>query len=427
MKLNIAPTSWRAIWKDPTVVDTSAADKLYLISLGFGIGICVGCVISVFRHASSAAYSWLIHWSGPLKPDSPGVLFLFVGATIAALITGFLIRNPAIRSGGEEWIKKTLAGEQARPWRLILIPKFVGSFLVMAGGVSVGREGPCIQMGAATALGLKNFDSQHRLERHYFILGGCAAGLASAFSAPLAGIGYVYEVMGISLTGPLFYFMLAGAFGVYVACDLLFNLGVMLPLSVEMPGFGDLALYAPLAIIASFVGVAYNYALRGATRLYTARKIIPLFFRPLFAFWGAALMLLFFPAVTGEGLAIIDLIRDGHALLSLLLLFILAKLFFTAFCYGTGIPAGIMVPVICLGAVTGGAYAEFLGFFTRLPAGFENGCFVLGACASFVAAERAPITGVVLVAQMTGAYALLPGLVMAGGIAALLAKICKIS
>lgn len=411
-------------WKNPEA-DAGALAKWWMAVTGFFIGLCAGAVISVFRIGTSSVYAWVVNWCKGGHNGFLGAFCLFAGVVVAALITGRLIRNPAIRSGGGPWVKKALADGQPRVWRIILIPKFIGSFLVMACGVSVGREGPCIQMGAATALGLKRFDQKERAERKYYILGGGAAGLAAAFSAPLAGICYAYEVMGAVFTAPLFYFMLSGAVGVYVACDLIFGLGVMLPMSANAPGLVDLAVLAPVGLFAGLTGIAYNYLLRFSLHIFERQKFIRQEYRPLCAFLGAGLALLAWPAITGEGLSIFSSITGGEALLGYLCLFLAAKLLFTAFCYGTGIPAGVMVPVLCVGGVTGGIYAQCLAAFGVLPPGLEHSCLVLGMAAAFSAAERAPVTGVVLVAQMTGAYAALPGLVLTSGIAALLAKSAK--
>lgn len=394
------------------------------IGAGLAIGLLIGAIVSIFRISSSYVYAEVINWAGAEGRFLPAALLLIAAALVAGLIVGQLVRNPAISFGGADWIRHAIACGQPRVWRLILLPKFIGSWLVMACCVSVGREGPCIQMGAACAEGLKHFDAQNAIERRHYILTGCAAGLAAAFSAPFAGICYVYEIMREKLDTPLFVFMLAAGMGVYLACTQIFGLDVMLPLgATPMPPLAWLWTLIPLSCAVGAVGIAYNYLLHFSVKIYSTQKLVPVAWRPLFAFGAAALMILIFPAITGEGLTIFSGVSPT---VSFLCIFLIAKLFFTAFCYGSFIPAGLMVPIICLGGVTGSIYAHCLSAFNPLPAGCAASFIAMGMAGAFAAAERAPLTGLVLIAEMTASWAAAPGLLIVGAIAAFLAKIARV-
>lgn len=407
--------------------EKSAPYLLWFLFIGFMIGALSGVVVSIFRVTSGYAFAKATEITGQYSGNFFVLTCWFFLAILAALITGRLMRNPAIRSGGEEWEMTAITMGQPDVCKKILLPKFIGIWLVMAFGVSVGREGPCIQMGAATALGLKNLDIRKICERRFFVLAGCAAGLAAAFSAPFAGICYVVEVMRQKLTRELFTFMLAGSFGVYLSCTLIFDLGVMIPFArianFSLAGCFELI---PLGIFCGLTGVAYNYLIRCSLSLYSRQKLIPVIYRPLFPFVGAAFMLLLYAPLCGEGLGIFPGIEDGRALLSVLWVFLLAKLFFTAFCYGSEIPAGLMVPLLCVGGVAGGIYAITLESVGLLSAGYAQSCMVLGMTAAFTAGELAPVTAIMLVLEMTGAYALAPEALLCVGCAFLTAKFLRV-
>ena len=415
------------VWKQIPSGRLDAFHFVWLILGGFIIGAAAGCVIAIFRITTDLAYTHVIKWAA--QQDLSGLeIFIFLAlALLAALITGMLILRKPIRSGGAAWIQSALASGQKHPFLKILAPKFLGTWLVMASGISVGREGPCIQMGASTALSLMRGERNNAIKRRFFILGGCAAGLAAAFSAPFSGICYVYEVMKEKIDRLLLLFMLAGSFGVYVSVTQLFGLGLMLPFENTMlPGPKYFLLLVPLGVFTGLVGIAYHYSIRYSLRMYGEQKLIPVYLRPILPFMAAALMALFFPAITGEGLQIFQHFQHGSVMLSYLFLFLAAKLLFTAFCYGSSIPAGLMVPIFCLGGVSGGIFGNVCVFFNIMPAEFVNSCIIMGMAGAFAASERAPITGLVLTLEMTGAWIIAPGMLLVAALASLCGRIAKV-
>lgn len=419
-------STWlRNFWQKLPGETPDIHDNLYLATVGFFVGLCAGVVVSLFRISSGWAYVTALRLTS--AHSLPVILLLFLFALAAALIVGRLIKNPAIRFGGSAWIRSALKEGQPHAWKIILLPKFLGSWLVAAFGVSVGREGPSIQMGCATALGLKRFNNREKIEQRFFILGGCAAGLATIFSAPFSGICWVYEILRAKMTANLFIFMLSGSFGVYVASYCLFGLGPTLPLdSAVMPEAGKMWLLVPLGIISAAVGIAYNYLLRVAIRIYTSQKKVLLSFQPLFSFGLAALLLIIFPALTGEGFTIFAPIDQGRLTVAFLCLFLALKLLFTAWCYGSSIPAGVMVPLLCVGGVTGAIFSDCTVAMGLLGPECSTGCIALGMAGAFAAAERAPVTGLVLVAQTTGAYGVCLGMLLTAAIGTFLGRVLRV-
>lgn len=386
---------------------------------GFVVGLVAGAVVAIFRVVGEQCYLWLRLWAaeGSVSVWLP----VFGIAFISAIIVSRLIMQPGISFGGASWIRKAMADGQPHVWRLVLLPKFVGSFLVKACGLSVGMEGPSIQLGCAAALGLRRFGPSQTLERRYFILGGCASGLAAAFSAPLCGAPYVIEVMHEPLEKRLLLFLLSGALGVYISCNQLFGLGAVMPMPGRMPDLPHCLMLIPLVVGASLVGLFYAWLLRLSARFYAAQKLIPHTWLPLLAFMGAALMLFLFPDITGEGPEIFG--QLAAAAMSFLAWYIAAKLLFTAFCYGTAIPCGVMVPILTIGCVCGAFYALVLQSHGWLDAEYAGACMVLGMGASFGAAERAPITALFLVVGMTGAWDAAMGILTAAAAGAYVARL----
>lgn len=424
-----ALSRWRA---DPALPRTGVQWLLFLAS-GLVVGLAAGAVIAIFRIGTDAILAWVrsVADMAVLRdgPEPVAMLCWFGAFALAALLTGFLLRDDwPIRGGGMPWDEEALHIGYAHPWRRILLPKFLGSSLVMAAGVSVGREGPSIQMGAATALGLKENGGEKLPDRELFVFGGCSAGLASAFSAPVGGMCFVFEKMKASFSLPLLLFVLLGGAGVYLSVVVLFGLDYLLPLSRSpLPPQGQLWTLPLLALAAGLVGVTYSWLIRLFTWLYDSLKSLHPLVRPFFPFLAAALFLLVCPRLTGEGLGVVKAMEPGAFAPLSGLLFVVAKLIFTAFCVGSAIPAGRMVPVLVLGGATGALFAVVMGIWGFLAPGHMPVCILVGMGAAFAGSERAPFTGTALVVEMTGAYAALPAVLLTALVGALLARLAKVS
>ena len=73
-------------------------------------------------------------------------------------------------------------------WLRVILAKFIGGVLAIGAGLSLGREGPSVQLGAAIGQGISRMLGRLRIEEKYLITSGASAGLAAAFNAPLAGV-----------------------------------------------------------------------------------------------------------------------------------------------------------------------------------------------------------------------------------------------
>lgn len=398
-----------------------------LMIRGFGVGLAAGLVIAVFRISSDAAFSWGLRWAASHAARPWPLVFWAAALAGMALLTGILMRGlKGIRGSGRPEIERALRDGRSMPWQRILSGKFAGSWLVMAAGVSVGREGPCIQMGAAAGEGVARIWGDFFPKNSPFIIGGCAAGLAAAFSAPLAGIFFIFEKMRLELSARLLAFAVSSVFGVYLVVSRLFGLGRMLPFDdATLPSLGDAWTLVPLGVFAGAIGALFGELIHLAQNLYSRRKFLPERLVPLAPFLGAGIMILVYPKAAGEGLRMIRALQPGTFELSALLLFIAIKMLFTAFCFGSGIPAGLMVPVLCVGAVAGSIYWQFMHMHGLLAPEYGQTCVALGMAACFAAIERAPLTGIILVLEITGAYVCLPGVFSVAYVAAFTAKLLR--
>lgn len=427
MKLTSFLKSMDSVWYEASQEKLKPKQLLFLCFWGFAVGAAAGAVVSAFRIITSASYQLLLNFTSAADPVSGSAAFIFALSIAFALITGFLMRDPAIRFGGVSWELYAIADGQPHPWRKILIPKFIGTMLVMDMGISVGHAEPCVQMGAAAALGMGQGGSGAVIKRRFFILGGCSAGLSAAFSAPFTGIAYVYEVMKLKMDSVIFVFLLSGSLGVWITESQLFGLGMILPFgAVSLPNLGGGLWLLPLGALSGLAGYAYTRVLRGSKKIYQRQKLLPPCLRPLIVFPAAAALLCVFPALTGNGFSIFQSIQSGQALAGWLCLFALAKLFFTAFCYGSGIPAGVMMPLLCIGGACGGIYGLCLASLGAIPPDLVGAMTIMGMAATFACAEQAPVTAMFLVLELTGAWGAAPWMLLPVAAAVFCGRLLKI-
>lgn len=277
--------------------------------------------------------------------------------------------------------------------------KVVLTLVGLAGGASIGREGPTIQIGAAL---MHAFGRAARLDdpdtRRALVLAGGAAGIAAAFNTPLAGIVFAIEELSRSFesrtSGVVFTSVLiAGA----VSLALVGNYTYFGTASATLPTGRALVAVGVCGVLGGAAGgtfarllVAVSRGLPGRAGWLVGRSPIS-----TAAFCGlavAAIGLATRGATYGTGYAQARALVEGHAALPVF--FFAAKLAATVVSYASGIPGGIFAPSLAVGAGLGGILA---GWFPGADAG---ALVVLGMVAYFAGVVQAPITATVIVMEM---------------------------
>jgi CIC family chloride channel protein len=193
-----------------------------------------------------------------------------------------------------------------------------------------------------------------------------------------------------------------------------------------LPSLAALPLFAVLGLLAGLVGVAFNQSLLWALRRFSSMTVLPRWARPAAVGALAGLLIWFLPEAIGGGHSTAELILSGHYaavhFLAFLAVLFIAKFVLTVISYACGVPGGIFAPLLVLGAILGLMTGQIgsLGFpaLTHFPAAFA----VVGMAAAFAAIVRAPLTGIVLILEMTNNYEQLFPLLVACMIAFLVAE-----
>jgi chloride channel protein, CIC family len=314
------------------------------------------------------------------------------------------------------------------PARLIPV-KVGGGLLAIASGMSLGREGPTVQIGAALGQLVAQVLRAPRRSYAPLIASGSGAGLAAAFNAPLAGFLFVMEELKREMS-PLTYgtALVASVAAVAVKRLILGQTPTFVLKQANYVPLPALIVVVFLGILGGFLGIAFN---KGIIKALDFRDKINL---PRYLYGGlvglfAGVCLVFIPYATGGGHATAEELLKGTIvapnLLVFLLIILVFKFFLTIFSFSSGSPGGIFAPILVLGAVLGyGVGTVANGLFPNL--GVVPSVFAaIGMAAVLASTVRAPLTGVVLIFEMTAEYRLLFALLLGAFIAYIIAETFK--
>jgi len=375
------------------------------------LGVLVGLVASFFRAGVERAEELRTEWIEHLRPL--GVAgFLELAAVCALLAAGavFLVRRfePTAAGSGIPHLKAVL--HRLRPLaglRLVLV-KFFGGLSAIGAGLALGREGPTIQMGGALGRVVARWLPTSGHERQVLVAAGAGGGLAAAFNAPLAGVIFVLEEIQKNFAPGVFTATFLASVVADTVSRVLFGQSAVFRTEViAQPPVEAVPLFALLGVVAGLLGVAFNRGLLGALAI-TDR--IPARWRvPAAGGFGVAVagIAWFAPGLVGGGGRMVHHALAGEGWISLLLMTLAARFLLTLGSYSTGAPGGIFAPLLVLGAQAG--LIAGLGAAAVAPtiAGEPRAWAVAGMAGLFAATVRAPLTGIVLMLEMTDGYSLM--------------------
>ena len=394
---------------------------------GLVTGLCVGVVVACFRTVHNCSSAKLLHWFGTAGEHWSIIPFWgLVLVLVAALIGRLVAAVPLIPGSGIPQTELTLAGRIVLApvaWARLLAAKFAGSWLALLGGLSLGREGPCVQMGSAVGAIAGSFARHPETTESPWVIGGAAAGLAAAFGAPVAGILFAFEEMKNRLTPVNILFALTAAFAAQTVAARLFGLGRLFPFAhFTPPPFSQWWALLLLGGLIGLLGVAYNVLLIRFKDAEARRNPLPTGLRTLPALLVAGVLAFTFPQVLGGGDGLIVTLGTAPTPMRLLLLLFVLKMTFSIFSYMGNVPGGLLMPLLCIGALAGHATGGALAAAGLMDPAGADAFIVFGMAGLFAASVRAPLTGIALVLEMSGTVACLPGTALVAFLASLLAS-----
>ena len=407
-------------------------DKHFVLILSFMVGILTALAASLLKFLIEYIKHFLTE-----NFDSTGVNWLYlVYPVVGILLTGLFIRN-VVRddiSHGVTKILYAISRRQSRIKRHNTWSSLFASAITIGFGGSVGAEAPIVLTGSAIGSNLgSTFKMEHRT---LMLLVGCGAAgaVAGIFKAPIAGLVFTLEVLMIDLTmGSLLPLLVSSVTAATVAY-ILHGTEAMFEFHMDEPFLMErIPAVLLLGILCGLVALYFTRTMNwieGNFRRYSnpyGKLVIG----------GAMLSILIFmfPSLYGEGYDVIHMLLNGtsaadwdkvmdnsifygygNLLLVYLALVVLFKVFATSATNGGGGCGGTFAPSLFLGCIVGFVFSHFCNGYSLAPVISDNipekNFALLGMAGMMSGVMHAPLTGIFLIAELTGGYDLFLPLMM---------------
>jgi CIC family chloride channel protein len=391
---------------------------LGLAILALAAGAATGLAGAAFRLSLDRADHFrnaLVGWAHPR--GGAGLVLVAAACAVATAVAAWMVRrlSPHASGSGIPHVEAVLAGELP-PAPASLVPvKFAGGVLAIGSGLALGREGPSVQMGACLAHLAGVAFRRDGPDRRALLAAGAGAGLAAAFNAPIAGAVFVLEELVRRFEARTTVAAL-GASATAIAVSRLV-LGDEPDLSVDPParaGPPQTALFLALGVVAGLLAVAYNRTLLATLTLADRLGRWPVEVRAGLIGAAAGVLAWYRPELVGGGQGAAQRALTGVATPDWLPLAFLLRFGLACVSYAARTPGGLFAPMLALGAQLGLLFGT-LGRVAFPGLGVQPAAFaVVGMAAFFTGAVRAPVTGIVLVVEMTGGFGMLLPMLAAG-------------
>lgn len=371
------------------------------------IGIVIGIVGVAFRISIEKLNHFFFH-NYYEKQEWYEWLYLplicMIGGYIAGCSTQSFAKDAA--GSGIPQVKHALNSHGVIIRVRTIITKFFGGIIGIASGLSLGREGPTIHIGAGIGAKLSALlGGKHRKRA---IASGAGAGLAAAFNTPIAGVLFVIEELDHDFSSVSLGPAIVGSVCAAVTCRLLY--GDFFTFHFESDSGVNLSvmpLYILLGVIAGFMGTLFQRSIIYFLDFYKKhfKSLAPCAYGALAGLFTGIVGLWIPEALGGGHITLEGTLAQAYAWWWIPVIFI-AKFLLTCVAYGSGVPGGIFAPSLVLGALLGSSIGSLSAeLFPSLEINPATFAFV-GMGAFFTGISRAPITSIVMLFELTGNYEL---------------------
>ncbi len=372
---------------------------------------------------------------GLVRLSHESITIFFIGSFVvlvgSSLIVGWLLSSfcPEAAGSGIPQLKLVFWKDfGALPWRVGWV-KFIAGALSIGGGSSMGREGPSVQLSAAVASNLAGLTGEPKQNRRASAAAGAAAGLAAAFNTPLAAATFVLEEivgdLNSRLLGPI---LLASVLGALTVHGIIGSQPSFAITDAAAPTWIGYVLTPVVAALATLVGVAFQRASLGLRRQSRSVKSVPAWLKPAagavitwalggLVFWKTGHL-----GVFGLGYGDLSSALAGDIGWQLAALLLVTKFIATFTCYGFGGCGGIFAPTLFFGGFTGVLVAGLIGLQWPIARGDVLALAVVGMSACLGGVVGAPVTGILIVFEMTHEFGLVPALMIGAVVSQALAR-----
>lgn len=399
-----------------------------MVVRGALVGIVAGALVGAYRFVLSGAERLLRLATGFLATVPGGPVAWFAALAVLFLLVRWLVRlAPATKGSGIPQIEAEALGHGSGSWPRAMAAKFCEGALVALAGLSLGREGPSVQLGGLGGTAVSKAVGATEGERRLLVTCGAGAGMAAAFQAPLTGVMFAIEEIHRSFSAPLVIGTMASSVTAVFLVNQLLGFTPLVPLDFadDLPplAYGFLIL---LGVAVGLLGAAANRGMFAVQHLMDRMgqrwPDAPM----AVAFALAGVCAFCAPALLDGGDAILAMVQRPQALSMALVLALLAgKYVATNVSAGSGAPGGTLYPLVVMGALAGCAFGMVAVRLGGLDEAYLGNFVLLGIAALFSSMVQAPVTGCLLVFELTGSFSALLSLALVSLVAYVVSNLTK--
>ncbi|MCY1723100.1 chloride channel protein [Prolixibacteraceae bacterium Z1-6] len=397
------------------------SERGFITILSIVVGILAGVAAVIIKNTVWLTQR-LVH---SLVASNEVVNYLYFALPVVGILVAILVVKYVVRSEVRHGIPNVLHSISKRKGRIRphnLYSSIITSSLTVGFGGSVGLEGPTVATGTAWGSRLASAFRLNYKNTILMLACACAGAMAAIFKAPIAAIVFAVEVIMIDLTVfSLVPLLLASATAV-VTSYLFLGQDVLYPFEViETFDLADLPYYILLGIVAGFVSVYFTKMYMFFSDQFDKLKNNKI--RLVVGGIGLGILIFIFPPLYGEGYESINECLAGDLqylfdnsifysyqeemwmAMFLLAAVILLKIVATSLTFGAGGVGGIFAPTLFMGVNTGMLFAQIINWMGIRQISTHN--FALIGMAGLIAGVlHAPLTGIFLIADISGGYQL---------------------
>lgn len=374
-----------------------------LIVRGIETGVAAGLVCVLFRFLLSKAEEYLYIIIESVKGSTVrSVLWIAALAVLGILVSLVVKHVPDSGGSGIPQVSAEVKGILSPCWWKVIPAKLFGATVSVFSGLSLGREGPSVQFGAMAAKGVARLTRADKTTELRMLSSGAGAGLAAAFNAPLAGVMFVLEEIHKTFDKAVLCVAIVAAVVADFISKLFFGQDTVFSYQSETIPLRTYWLLILFGILAGLFGAFYNTVMIACKDLFDKIHKIPQWIKFAFVFAVSGITGLFLPQVLCGGHSMAQLLVEDRPSIGIILGLFAAKFIFGAFSFCSGAPGGTLYPMCILGAYGGVAFAQAATALFGTDSSLWQDFAVLGMAGLFASIVRAPVTGIILVFEITG-------------------------
>lgn len=387
------------------------------------VGLISGLLVVFFKVSINKLFEFIQNFISQFDLSHKLLIFPLI-TTLGGLISGVLVFKfaPETKGSGIPFVKMVMArmGNITRVRTIVV--KFLAGVAGIGTGLSLGREGPSVQLGAGAGALVGKIFKMKGTDQGKLIAAGAGSAIGATFNAPIAGTIFVLEELVNKFSASLLFpVLVATVTASSVARHFLGNNpSFTIPYITHDLSLEGISVCIILGIVAGFLGVAFAKIIYKNNEFFEKMDKIPNWLKPAIAGFGIGVIGIFVPYVLGSGNLSVDLLLQHKLTLSVVVLVFAVKFFVTPFCFGSGAAGGIFLPMLMLGSFLGYIVASIFNMF-----GFHVDVVVMamiGMGAFLASVARTPITAVVMVFEMTAGYTHILPIMLSAAIADLIAE-----